>query len=82
MDKIYPTRKKTNQRVINTNEDFRNEFFGKFAEILGIEESANGERMEEEKTARYYILVQGFRVTCLFTGQYNTKGYDIITDVI
>ena len=23
-------------------------------------------------------LVQGFRVTCLFTGQYNTKGYDTI----
>ena len=22
-----------------------------------------------------YKLVQGFRVTCLFTGQYNTKGY-------
>ena len=29
-----------------------------------------------------YKLVQGFRVTCLFTGQYNTKGYDMITDVI
>ena len=27
-------------------------------------------------------LVQGFRVTCLFTCQYNTKGYDTITDVI
>ena len=27
-------------------------------------------------------LVQGFRVTCLSTGQYNTKGYDRITDVI
>ena len=26
--------------------------------------------------------VQGFRVTCLFTGQYNTKGYDMVTDVI
>ena len=24
------------------------------------------------------ILVQGFRVTCLVTGQYNTKGYDMI----
>ena len=23
-----------------------------------------------------YKLVQGFRVPCLFTGQYNTKGYD------
>ena len=29
-----------------------------------------------------YKLVQGFRVTCLFTGQYNTRGYDKITDVI
>ena len=29
-----------------------------------------------------YKLVQGFRVTCLFTDQYNTKGYDMITDVI
>ena len=29
-----------------------------------------------------YKLVQGFRVTCLFTGQYNTKGYVAITDVI
>ena len=28
-----------------------------------------------------YKLVQGFRVTCLFTGKYNTKGYDMITDV-
>ena len=25
------------------------------------------------------ILVKGFRVTCLFTGQYNTEGYDTIT---
>ena len=32
--------------------------------------------------SKYYILVQGFWVTCLFTGQYNTKGYDTITDVI
>ena len=29
-----------------------------------------------------YKLVHGFRVTCLFTGQYNTKGYDTITEVI
>ena len=29
-----------------------------------------------------YKFVQGFKVTCLFTGQYNTKGYDMITDVI
>ena len=29
-----------------------------------------------------YKLLQGFRVTCLFTGQYNTKGYGTITDVI
>ena len=29
-----------------------------------------------------YEIVQGFRVTCLFTGQNNTKGYDTITDVI
>ena len=29
-----------------------------------------------------YKLVQGFRVTCLFAGQYNTKGYDTITDVL
>ena len=27
-------------------------------------------------------LVQHFSVTCLFTGQYNTKGYDMITDVM
>ena len=26
-----------------------------------------------------YKLVEGFRVTCLFTGQCNTKGYDMIT---
>ena len=30
----------------------------------------------------YYKLVQGFRVTCLFTGQYKTKGYGTITDSI
>ena len=30
----------------------------------------------------YYILVQGFRVNFLFPGQYNTKGYDTITDVV
>ena len=35
-----------------------------------------------EKHQYYFILVQGFRVTCLFTGQYNAKGYDTITDVI
>ena len=29
-----------------------------------------------------YKLVQGFRVACLFTDQYNTKVYDMITDVI
>ena len=29
-----------------------------------------------------YKLVQGFRVTCLFIGQYNTKGYGTITDVV
>ena len=29
-----------------------------------------------------YILVQGFRVSCLFTGQYNTKGYDKITGFV
>ena len=29
-----------------------------------------------------YELVQGFRVTCLFTGLYYTKCYDTITDVI
>ena len=28
-----------------------------------------------------YKLVHGFRVTGLFTGQYNTKGYGTITDV-
>ena len=27
-------------------------------------------------------LVQGFRVICFITGQYNTKGYGTITDVI
>ena len=32
--------------------------------------------------SKCYKLGQGFRVTCLFTGQYNTKGYDKITDVI
>ena len=31
---------------------------------------------------RLYILLQGFRITCLFTGQYNTKVYDTITDVM
>ena len=25
--------------------------------------------------------MQGFRATCLFSGQYNTKGYDTIKDV-
>ena len=29
-----------------------------------------------------YKLVQRFRVTCLFTGQYTTKAYGTITDVI
>ena len=29
-----------------------------------------------------YKLVQGFRVMCFITGQYNTKGYGTITDVI
>ena len=29
-----------------------------------------------------YKLVQGFRVTCFITGQYNTKGYGTITGVI
>ena len=32
--------------------------------------------------ATCYKLVQDFRVTCFFTGQYNTKGYDMTTDVI
>ena len=32
--------------------------------------------------SKCYKLEQGFRVTCLFTGQYNTKGYDMVTDVI
>ena len=26
-------------------------------------------------------LVKDFRVTCLFTGQYNIKGYDTIKDI-
>ena len=30
----------------------------------------------------YQIFFQGFRVTCLFTGQYNTKGYDTIKDIL
>ena len=29
-----------------------------------------------------YKLVRGFRVTCFFTGLYNTKGYDMVTYVI
>ena len=29
-----------------------------------------------------YKLIQGFRITWLFTGQYNTKSYGTITDVI
>ena len=29
-----------------------------------------------------YELIQGFRVTCLLTGQYNPKCYGTITDVI
>ena len=29
-----------------------------------------------------YEFVQGFRVTFLFTGLYNTKGYDMMADVI
>ena len=29
-----------------------------------------------------YESVQSFRVTCLFTGQYNTKGYSTITEVL
>ena len=32
--------------------------------------------------SKFYILVQGVRVTCLFTSQYNTKGYGTITDDI
>ena len=35
----------------------------------------------DTKTCICYKLVQGFRVTCLFTCQYNTKGYDMIIDV-
>ena len=31
---------------------------------------------------RVTCLLQGFRVTCLFTGQYNTKVYGKITDLI
>ena len=30
----------------------------------------------------FYKLVEGFRVTCLLTGQNNTKGYDTITYVL
>ena len=46
------------------------------------------EQREREKTwldknlQNCYKLVQGFRVTCLFNGQYNTKGYAMVTDVI
>ena len=29
-----------------------------------------------------YKLIQRFRVTCLFTGQYTIKNYGTITDVI
>ena len=29
-----------------------------------------------------YKLIQGFRVTCLFTGQYTTEEHGTITDVI
>ena len=32
--------------------------------------------------SKYYILEQGFRVICLFTGQYNTKVYDRVTAFI
>ena len=46
-------------------------------------------RLEQAKLIIYLILlvkhhklVQGFRVASLFTGQYTTKGYDLITDVI
>ena len=34
------------------------------------------------KLAICFKLVQGFMVTCLFTGQYNTKGYDTITATV
>ena len=48
----------------------------------------NGQKNYIEIFYRYfeccncYKLVQGFKVTCLFTGQNNTKGCDTITDVM
>ena len=37
--------------------------------------------LEKISQAYCYKLVQGFNVTCLFTGQYNTKGYEMVTDM-
>ena len=38
--------------------------------------------MNNNSKRQCYKLVQGFRVTCLFTGQCNTKNYDMVTDII
>ena len=43
---------------------------------------AHGKKFLRRHYSYYYKLMQYFSVTCLFTGQYNPKGYDTITDVI
>ena len=48
--------------------------------ILKIDNSNQKCFMSRYPFSNCYKL--GFRVTCLLTGQYNTKGYDMIVDVI
>ena len=44
-------------------------------QISELSETGDWNSVNGYDISRYYKLVQGFRVTCLFTGQYNTKGY-------
>ena len=51
--------------------------------MLSIYGTENKDEKNKGKIVAYYCykLVQGFRLTCLFSGQYNTKGYNTIIDV-
>ena len=37
---------------------------------------------KDREPSECYKSVQSLRVTCLFSGQYNTQGYGTITDVL
>ena len=47
------------------------------SQIVGFSKvcDQNGDRVPKNDES-CHLLVQGFRVTCLFIGQNNTKGYD------